>query len=351
MTAAHETLLTMSDSMPKLTEAETERLSLIRYQLLAAEAAVSSPPPINNLAINVMQDVVEAALGAAGDHRRAEIRHRDFDKLFDAVVTKLGNPVELVGLRAASIALNNARVGFKHHGNLLRDETLRRHYDVASTLVNELIFLAFRVDLASVSLLLFIKDDQARGLIENAERFAEEDDLIKALFHLRLAFDLVIKEYELRKTVDGFHSIFKTKPSFFPSVFDLRDIAGGRDGGRHLERIVEWIEAIDNLTRLGALGIDTQRYAYFDAVAPTAMYLASDHPTVGSVRFENPTDEHFKASHRFVIDSAIRLATNDYTLKPSRIERILRDRHFDPNYVGPSTRAYLPPDPGPSPAV
>jgi hypothetical protein len=341
----------MSHQTPDLTEAEAERLSLIRYQLLAAEAAVNSPPPINNLSINIMQDVVESALGAAGDHIRAEIRHRDFDKLFDVVVAKLGEPVELVGLRAAAIALNNARVGFKHHGNQVRDETLRRHYDVAVTLVNELVSAAFHVTLASVSLLLFIKDDQARGLIEDAERLAEEGDFKDALFRLRLAFDLAVKEYELRKTVDGWHSIFQTKPSFFPSVFDLRDIAGDRDGGRHLERIVEWIDAIDHLTRLGALGIDTQRYAYFDAVAPSAIYLASDHPTVSRVRFENPTQEHYSASHRFVIDSAIRLATNDYTLEPSRVENILRDRHFDPDFVGTPTRVYPPPDPEPSPSA
>jgi hypothetical protein len=337
----------MSDQTPELSEAEAERLSLIRYQLLAAEAAVIAPPPINNLAINIMQDVVESALGAAGDHIRAEIRHRDFDKLFDAVVTKLGSPTELVGLRAAAIALNNARVGFKHHGNQVRDETLRRHYDVAATLVNELVVSAFRMKLASVSLLLFIKDDQVRGLIEDAERIAEDGDIEEALFRLRLAFDLAVKEYELRKTVDGWHSIFETKPPFFPSVFDLQNLAGNRDGGRHLERIVQWIDSIDNLTRHGALGIDTQRYAYFNAVSPAAIYLASDHPTIKRVRFENPTQEHFRASHHFVIDSAIRLATNDYTLKPSTSEDVLRDRHFNPDYVSTSTQVYPSSDSGP----
>lgn len=339
-------LVPMLDQTPALTETEAERLSLIRYQLLAAETALGSPPPINNLAINIIQDVVESTLGVTADHIRAEVRHRDFDKLFDAVVAKLGNPAEVVGLRAAAIALNNARVGFKHHGNQVRHETLRRHFDVAVTLVNELVNAAFRIELASVSLLLFIRDDQVRRLVKDAECLADDGDVVAALFRLRLAFDLAIKEYEVRKTLNGRDSIFKTKPSFFPSVFDLRDLGGGRDGGRHLERIVEWIEAIDRLTRLGALGIDTQRYAYFDAVAPEAVYFVSDHPTIGRMKFENPTQEHFQASYQFVIDSAIRLATNDYTLKPSAFDHILRDRHFDPNYTSASTSNNSPSDSG-----
>ncbi|KAA9108050.1 hypothetical protein [Microbacterium rhizomatis] len=316
-----------------LTEAEAERLSLIRYQLLSAQEALSAPPPISSLSINVMQDVVESTLSAAGDHIRAEVRNRDFDKLFDAVVSKLGNPAELVGLRAPAIALNNARVGFKHHGNHVRDETLRRHMDVSVTLVSELVQAAFDVDLNEVSMLLFVRDDQVRLLVQSADEVGKSGNLIDGLFRLRLAFDLAVQEYELRKTYDGWHSVFDTKPAFYPSVFDLERFAG-REGGRHLERMTDWIDALATTVKLGAIGVDLQRYAYFDSVAPSAIYMGSDHPTHSRVRFENPTQQHFDDAYRFVVDTVIYLAANDYTLTPNRHRQIYRDRHFDPEYEG-----------------
>lgn len=266
----------MSDAKPALTEPEAERLSLLRYQLLAANDAVAAPPPINTLAINIMQDAVESCLTATGEHISATIPNRtDFDKLFDIVVLALGNPPELTGLRAAAIALNNARVGFKHHGNQVRDATLRRHLDVAVTLIDALVAAAFGMRLDEVSMLLLVRDAQARGLIENAERLAKTD-LSAALFRLRLAFDLIIAEYQSRKSVDGWQSIFDTKPNFFPSTFDLRNQFGNK-GRDYMEKISQWVEALDGLTRLGAFGIDLQRFAYFDAVAPKANYYASDH--------------------------------------------------------------------------
>ena len=93
-----------------------------------------------------------------------------------------------------------------------------------------------------------------------------------------------------------------------------------------------WIEALDGLTRLGALGVDLQRYAYFDAVAPLATYFASDHRTSSRVRFQDVTAEHFQASYLFVVDTAIRLGANDYTLMPSRWAG-QRRWQYDPDYT------------------
>lgn len=327
----------MSTRKPELygppSEVETERLSLIRYQLSAAQDAAAAPPPISSLAINGIQDAVESTLALVGERARADVPARaDFTKLFDTVAKALAEPPEIVGLRSAATALNNARVGFKHHGNQVRDETLRRHLDVAVTLIGELVQTAFDIGLEDVSMLVLVKDEQVRNLIAESEVQAGNGDILEALFRLRLAFDLALQEYESRKTLDGFHSIFDMKPSLFPTAFDFEKIVG-RDGRRHLDNLVEWVNRLDKRLRLTTHGIDMQRYAYFDAVAPKAIYLASDSRTMSHVTFKAVTDEHFRSGYLFVLDTAIRLAARDYELVESRLNRPVRDRHFDPTYV------------------
>jgi hypothetical protein len=208
---------------------------------------------------------------------------------------------------------------------------LRRHLDVAFTLVNELVQAAFDIRLEDVSMLVLIRDEQVRALITDAEAKAGEGAIIDGLVRLRMAFDLAIQEYESRKTLNGWSSIFTTKPSLFPNTFDFEKL-GGHDGRRHLDKVVEWIGHLDERLRLATHGVDLQRFAYFDAVASKVWYLASDHPSIPRVRFEDVTLEHFRSSHLFVVDTAIRLAARDYTLVESR-RLVDRRRHFDPEYV------------------
>lgn len=302
-----------------MTPAEVDRLSLIRYQLLSATEALQQPAPINSLAINLMQDVVESTLGAVGEHIRAEIKARsDFDKLFDAVVGKLGAPAELTGLRSAAVALNNARVGFKHHGNQVRDETLRRHHDVAVTLVHGLVHVGFGIELDEVSMLSFIYHDGVRGFLEKAEALRAENELIRALSYLRAAFDLAIDDYANRKSVDGWYSIFKVEPGLTSHISTFNRTGWEEPYGK----LREWVKGLDARIRLAAIGVDLSRYAYFDAVAPVLTYLIGDErgPAM-SVRFENVTDDHFRASYLFVVDTAMKLASHDFNLvaiKPTR---------------------------------
>ena len=157
------------------------------------------------------------------------------------------------------------------------------------------------------------------------------------MFRLRLAFDLVVLEYQSRKSVDGWNSVFETKPSFYPSTFDFKRELGQK-GGEYVEKVGKWVESLDQLTRLGALGVDLQRYAYFDAVAPVVHQYLNDEPPTFYVRFEELNDEHYAASYLFVVDTAIRLGANDYTLRHTN-RGINRERAFNPEYISKTEAA------------
>ncbi|MFD5599904.1 hypothetical protein ACFWHR_07580 [Leucobacter sp. NPDC058333] len=318
--------------MTGITEAEIERLSLIRYQLRSAGEMLKQPPPINTLSINSMQDAIESSLGAVAEHIGADVKARsDFDKLFDAVATRLGSPAELVGLRTAAIALNNARVGFKHHGNQVRDETLRRHNDVAVTLVHQLVTSGFRIALDDVSLLVFVRHEGVRTYIEKAESLAHENRIIDALSYLRSAFQLAVDDYAARKSIDGWRTIFDVSPSS-PTRVGIDEWGWEKP----LKQVRDWVASLDQKVMLSAMGIDLSRYAYFDAVAPTHIRLMGygTGPHV-QVRFKNPTDDHYRASYMFVVDSAVRLAASDFNLALTR-NAIHPVETYDPEFVSES---------------
>lgn len=319
--------MTASDTAAT-SEAEIERLSLIRYHLQSAAEMIEQPAPINTLAINSMQDVLESTLAAVAEHTRAEVKPRsDFDKLFDSVVTRLGAPSELAGLRAAALALNNARVGFKHHGNQVRDETLRRHYDVTVTLVDELVRHGFGIALGDVSMLIFVQNHDVRAFVERAEAHAAANELTEALSLLRSAFDLATDDFASRKSLDGWNSIFDVGPRM--SHHGSNDRMGW---DKPVEEIRGWVEALDQRVRLSAMGVDLGRYSYFDAVAPehTNMWHGGRGPLV-TVKFDNPSDADYRASYLFVVDSVIRLHASDFNLS-SAGDRARPAEAFDPTY-------------------
>ncbi len=84
-----------------------EWLSLIRYQVLTAEEQSRQPAPSSVLAINTIQDAVEAILSLTLQHRGGVVRNKpDFLQLFDAVMDSLGKPDTLVAFRPSLVAMN-----------------------------------------------------------------------------------------------------------------------------------------------------------------------------------------------------------------------------------------------------
>ena len=218
-------------------------------------------------------------------------------------------------------------MGFKHHGNQVRDETLRRHNDVAVTLVDELVRAGFGVQLNDISMLIFVSHLGVREFIQKAESQHQANDLTGALSSLRSAFDLAVHDYVSRKSLNGWDTIFHVGPRMLTHH-------GGREWGweKPLGEMTTWVEALDQRVRLLAVGVDLSRYAYFDAVAPehADMWHNGRGPIV-RVRFQGVTDDHYQASFMFVVDTAVRLSATDFNLAPLRNDARPAEA-YDPKY-------------------
>lgn len=287
---------------------QAEWLSLIGYQLRTARAQADQAAPLNALAISSLHDAVESLLSLSAESLGANVKNRaDFIQLFDAVGDALTRPASVAGHRSAMNALNQARVGFKHHGNRVDEQTLRRHFANAENFLADLTDAVFSVRLEDVSLLLFIRDPKVRQRLESAGDNWANGNHHEAMQDLWIAFDELVTDYQARKSWHPGKTLFSTKPSFLPSVFDLRK------EGKVAEKTFEWLESLDSWVRILAIGVDARRYAYFNSHTPNGFKVLS-----GDVRFQwrpeaELSDNVFLRCQAFVVDTALELAEDDFT--------------------------------------
>lgn len=290
-----------------------EWLSIIRYQADFAEKQAHEPEPLNALSISTLHDAVESILSLIAEAHHIATPGRDFSKLFDAVSQQLKTSGgDLSGHRSAMIALNNARVGFKHHGNQSNKQTVDRHIANGINFLSDAAELGLHTPFGEVSLLGFVRDSLVREYIERADAcgLGNEEERMDAFQYLRVAFETLVKGYKGSKSLYPGRPLITTKPNFLPSIFDIRK------GGKVAEKAFEWLENIDGWVSVLVLGIDVQEYTYFLAYTPSAITTVG-----GTVHFNWRTgadlsDEVFHRCRQFVLESAIRLGRRDFTFDP-----------------------------------
>ncbi|MGH3719643.1 MAG: hypothetical protein ACRDRI_12565 [Pseudonocardiaceae bacterium] len=238
-------------------------LSLIRYQVMAAVEQSRQPMPLAMLAINGLHDAVEAMLGLVAEHRSVAVKGRDFVQLLDTV---LGDVSAVGHHRTSLIALNNARVGFKHHGNVLDEMSVERHRVGAENFLTDITTEALGENFDAISITGFIIDKEARRRVEAAETVWAGGDGPLAMARLRLAFERLIEDYEKRKTWMPGRTLFTTRPLHPPTGHGVHD-------DRRMNYVEAWLDAIDKRMKLLTFGVDVRRYVYLDAHAPRASVL------------------------------------------------------------------------------
>lgn len=287
-----------------------EWLTIIRYQSDLAENQVKEPEPLNAVSISTIHDAVESMLSLIAEVHRVTTRSKDFANLFDTVSDHMKTQGgDISGHRSAMIALNNARVGFKHHGNQSNKQTIDRH------IANGLNFLAdaaeqgLNTSFAEVSLLGFVRDPKVREYIHRADDRSSGavEDRMSAFEYLRLGFETLVQGYQQSKSYYPGRSLITTKPSLLPSVFDIRD-----HGGKVGEKAFEWLENLDRWVRILVLGIDVQEYTFFLANTPGVLMTLGGRAHFSWRPGPDLSDDVFRRCRQFVVESAIRLGRRDF---------------------------------------
>ena len=294
----------------ELKREHVEWLSLVRYQSDLAESQAKEPEPLNAVSISTIHDAVESMLSLIAEAHQVATQSKDFAKLFDTVSDRIKiQGGDLSGHRSAMIALNSARVGFKHHGNQSNKQTIDRH------IANGLNFLAdaaeqgLNTPFAEVSLLGFVRDPKVREYIyraDNCSSGAVEDRML-AFEYLRLGFETLAQGYQQSKSYYPGRPLITTKPSFLPSVFEIRN-----HGGKVGEKAFKWLENLDSWVRILVLGIDVQEYTFFLAYTPELTMTLNGGAYFHWRSGPDLSDDVFRRCRQFVVESAIRLGRRDF---------------------------------------
>ena len=244
-----------------LSPSHTRWIALIRYQMNIAIEQSRQAAPLSVLAINGLQDSVEAMLGLVIEHRQLAPKNEAFIAMFEAVSADVP---AVRHHRSALMTLNKARISYKHYGNVLDTMSIERNRASAQNFLTDLANEGLGEDFDTVGLTALLANETARLHVEAAEAAWADDDGMLAMGRLRMAFDQLVEDYTQRKTWSPGSSLFDTRPWAPPSNGGDYDLA--KDS--NIVHINKWLGSLDERMRLLMLGVDVRRFLYLDAHAP-----------------------------------------------------------------------------------
>ena len=143
-------------------------LAKVLYAQGAAACARTKDKQAFSIGLLSLQDSVELALGALGDHLQARLTDQlRFNEYFDRIDEKIAP--EALPYRRELNTLNGVRVGIKHRGMLPDVESCRHFPAVVLNFLTDVCDKHLSLDFALVSLRDAIKDENARRLLDGAE--------------------------------------------------------------------------------------------------------------------------------------------------------------------------------------
>jgi len=153
-----------------------------------------------------------------------------------------------------------------------------------------------------------VRNESSRRHLETASAKWVVGDWPEPPRELRLAFDRLVADYEERKIGRTGKSLFTTQPS--PFLPDEMEVVRGSELGKFVHR---WLMALDERTRLLALGIDLRRHAEFNAYCPKPFYtIGGGHTFVIGTDQVQLHEDTFRRCLLFVVETALTLGAEDY---------------------------------------
>jgi len=289
--------------------ATTRRLAFIRYIYTVGIAQSRQPEPMSAVCVLSFHDSIELFLQLSSEVLNVGSNQPGFLGYWDILSKKTSTPVSQ---KESMRRLNKSRVALKHHGTLPSRLDIEAFRASVSSFFAENTPLIFGVDLDSVSLVDLIVADGARNALRDAQTELDSGNLLECLDQCAVSFAKLVDDYEDRKS-----SQYGQSPFFFGrDMHSLDSFSMGIRGdiGRFVDQVKESIDAMQSAIRILSLGLDYRQFIKFDLYTPTVYHTLSGTGMMRHRGSSEVTQEECRFCIDFVIDSALQLQDNDYTL-------------------------------------
>lgn len=292
-------------------ESNLKRLAFIKYLYKLGIGQSKQSEPLNSVSILSFHDSAELFLHLALEYLEASKNDNDFMSYWESLNAKLSSGE--ITQKESMRRLNKARVQLKHHGTLPSNLDIESFRATISNFFNENTSIVFDIDFDSISMIDLVQNQGVKETLQKAENLMSEGKTPECLQSIAVAFAMLIRDYEKRKTTEYGNSpfFFGSDLSFHSSFF--MHVEG--ELGEFIDKVKESIESIQNAIKILSLGFDYKKYAKFKLLTP---YVAIDedenYDMLDFPSEKNLTKEDCEFCFDYVIESAIRLQDFDFDI-------------------------------------
>ncbi len=287
------------------------RLAIIRSLYGEAVAWSRRPETISNLSVLGFHDAAEMFLQLASEQLGLGEQKGDFMRYWDLLDPGIEGGLSQ---KEAMRRLNKARVSCKHHGTLPSILDIEAFRATTTNFLKDNTKSVFGVEFDEISLLEFVKCESARASLSASEACRKNHDLEGAVKEAALALNCLIHDYLSRKRQAGRQSPFAVGGGGPAYIGMSMGVQQGSPLERFLEGVSESIGKLNSAVEVLSLGINYRGYARFVGIAPTIIGHPDSNIIMPVRRTVPLTEEEVQFCIEFVIESALSLQREDFSV-------------------------------------
>lgn len=225
-------------------------------------------------------------------------------------------------LREPMNNLKERRRLLKHKGIHPAKNDIEESRVILTQFFKENTYKFFGIDFDTITLADLIDSSYIKEYVLNAELSLEKGNLFECLLKAKIGFEELLSTYESNKK-QYYQSIFNIGEEIgteYDKIIPRREI----NNARWFENVTKTTNALRNVLKISAFGIDYRKYMLFKFLTPQVYKVSA--PNEPKYRYSNGSKEYFESTQRvttkdcrfcvdFVIDSALKLQEFDFDIQ------------------------------------
>jgi hypothetical protein len=294
------------------------RLAFIKYLVKLGIEQSKAASPLNGISVLSFHDSIELFLQLASEYLDSGNERPRFMGYWKLISNGLGGGKKL-GYEEAMRRLNKARVALKHHGTFPATSDVEAFRFTTISFFEESTPLIFGIEYSEISLSDFVEPEISKQYLKEGEKLLSDGQPKEAINKIAIAFLYLMKYQEDQMLNEYGTQIYFPRRQYIGDSWWLgldqvlhRPLAADHEFIRRFSDFVDGVkhsvEAMEEIVKILALGIDYRKYSKFKHLTPD-LYFYQDEVKIRDVsKVESTSPEDVQYCIDFIIDTAVKLS-------------------------------------------